>query len=158
MIEVLLDHQLVYYCCTCVLQAQVVSPSVQARANRSRRHVFSGRDSYPPWRFLRHPLKLYRGTSGAYCGRPLNSYWNSGHSWSEFRHIHWGFFGTGIVCSGVGSGSVVGMTGGAQGILRCRSLAIDSTALVVVSPLVKKGSCILGLLRTASMSPIDCRR
>ena len=43
-------------------------------------------------------------------------------------------FGTGIFCSGVGFGSVVGMTGGARGIARFRSLEMDCTALVVVSP------------------------
>ena len=43
-------------------------------------------------------------------------------------------FGTGIVCPGFGVGLVVGMTGGERGIARCRSLAMDSTALVVVYP------------------------
>ena len=43
-------------------------------------------------------------------------------------------FGTWIVCSGVGVGLGVRMTGGAHSIARFRSLALDSTALVVVSP------------------------
>ena len=45
-----------------------------------------------------------------------------------------GCFGAGIVCSGVGVGLVVGITGGVCGIARCRSLAMYSTAIVVVSP------------------------
>ena len=43
-------------------------------------------------------------------------------------------FGEGIFCSGVGVGSGVGITGGARGISHFRILAIDYTALVVVSP------------------------
>ena len=43
-------------------------------------------------------------------------------------------FGTAIVCSGVGVGSGVGMIGGAHEVACCRSLAMDSTALVVVYP------------------------
>ena len=43
-------------------------------------------------------------------------------------------FGTRILCSGVEVGSGVGMTSGARAILCCMSLAMDSTALVVVSP------------------------
>ena len=89
MIEVLLDHQLDYCFFTGVPQAQVMSPSVQARANRSRRHVFSGRDSCPPWLFEGHPMDLDRGTSTDDYGNPLNSDWNSGHSWDDCRHIHW---------------------------------------------------------------------
>ena len=42
--------------------------------------------------------------------------------------------GTGIFCSGVGVGLVFGMNRGARGISRCRSLAMDSAALVVVYP------------------------
>ena len=43
-------------------------------------------------------------------------------------------YGTGIVCSGVGVGSGVGMNSGAQGIARFRSFVMDSIALVVVYP------------------------
>ena len=49
------------------------------------------------------------------------------------------YFGTGTVCSGIGIGSGVTMTGGARGIVRCRSLSIDPTTLVVISPYFKKG-------------------
>ena len=37
-------------------------------------------------------------------------------------------YGTGIVCSGVGVGSGFSMTGGAQGIARFKSFAMDSIA------------------------------
>ena len=43
-------------------------------------------------------------------------------------------FGAGIVCSGVGVGSGVVMTGGTRGIAHCRILAMDYTTIVVVSP------------------------
>ena len=43
-------------------------------------------------------------------------------------------FGTGIVSSGVGVVSGVGVTGGACGVASCRILAMDSTALVLVPP------------------------
>ena len=41
--------------------------------------------------------------------------------------------GSGIVCSGVGVGSGVSITGGVQGIAHCRIFAMDSTALVGMS-------------------------
>ena len=44
------------------------------------------------------------------------------------------FSGTGVVCLGVGVGLGFGMSSGAQGIAHCRILAMDSTALVVMSP------------------------
>ena len=75
MIEVFLDNQLSYCCCTCMQQVRVLSPSVQSRINRSRRQCFSGRDSCNPWVFQGHPLKLDRGNIGADCGNPLNFYW-----------------------------------------------------------------------------------
>ena len=79
-------------------------------------------------------MNLDRETNGGDYGHPLNSDWNSEHSWNDCGHIDWGFFGTWIVCSGVGVGSGVGMTGGARGISNCRSLEMDYTALVVVPP------------------------
>ena len=111
-----------------------MSPSVQARANRWRRYGFSGRDTCLLWGFEGHPLKLDRGPSGAGYGHPLKSDLNSGHSWPDCGNIDWKYFGAGIVCSGVGVGSRVWITGGAYGIAYCRSLAMDSTALVVVYP------------------------
>ena len=46
----------------------------------------------------------------------------------------WNCFGTGIVCSGVGVGTGVNITSGAREIACCGRLAMDSTALVVLSP------------------------
>ena len=66
-----------------------MSPSVQDRANRSRRNEFSGRDVCPPWGFKGRPLNMYRWPSGADYGHTLNLDWNIGHSWDGFGHIHW---------------------------------------------------------------------
>ena len=92
MIEVILDHQLNHCFCTGVPQSRVMSPSVQARANRSRRHEFSGRDSCPLWLFEEQPLNLDRGPSGADYGNPLNLDCNSGQSWADCGHIDWELF------------------------------------------------------------------
>ena len=89
-IEILLDNHLGYCCCMGVPQAQVVSPSVQAKAHRSRRHGFSERGSCTPWVFGVHPLNLDRGSSGSDCGHPLKLDWNSGNSWADCGNIHWG--------------------------------------------------------------------
>ena len=64
MIEVLLDVQLIYCCCTGVLQAQVMSTSVQDRSNRLYRYGFSGSDSFPSWIFEGHHMNLDRVPSG----------------------------------------------------------------------------------------------
>ena len=72
-----------------VMQAQVVSPSVQAITNRSRRQEFYDRYSCPPWGFKVHPLNLDRGDSGDDCGHPLNLDWSMGHSGDGCGHIHW---------------------------------------------------------------------
>ena len=88
MIEELLDHRLGYFFCMGVPQAQFVSPSVQASSNSSRRHRFPGNDNCLPWGFEGHPLNLDKGPSGDDYGHPLNSEWNSGHSWSDCGNIH----------------------------------------------------------------------
>ena len=92
MIEVLLDHQLGYCCCTGVPQVRVMSPSVQARANGSQRHGFSERDSCAPWGFVGYHLNLDRGPSGAEYGQPLNLDWKSEHSWADRGNIDWDLF------------------------------------------------------------------
>ena len=91
MIDVLLYHQLGYRCCTGVPQARVLSPSFLARANRSRRHRFSGRDSFPLCGFEGHLLNLVRRPSVDEYGNTLNSEWNSGHSWADCGYIDWEF-------------------------------------------------------------------
>ena len=80
-----------------VPQARFMSPIAQSRANSWRRHGFYGRDSCPPWGFEWHPLNLDRGPCGADYGHILNLEWDSGHSWADCGHIHWDFFGKGIV-------------------------------------------------------------
>ena len=111
-----------------------MSPSVQARAKITRRHSSYGRDSCTLRVFEGNPMNLDKGHNGADYGRPLNSDWNSGHSCDDFEHIYWEFLGEGIVCSGVGVGSVVRITGGARVIACCRGLAMDYNLLVVVFP------------------------
>ena len=73
-------------------QAQVMSPSVQARSDRSRKHGFSGRGSCPPCVFEWHPLNLDRGDIGSDYVHPLNLDWNSGNSWANCGNIHWELF------------------------------------------------------------------
>ena len=46
----------------------------------------------PPGDFRGNPMNLDRGPSGYDYGHPLNSDCNSGHSWADCGHIHWGFF------------------------------------------------------------------
>ena len=88
-IEVLLDNQMGYFCCTGVLQEQFMSPSVQTRAKRLWMQGFSGRDSFPSWGFKDNPMNLDRGNIGANCRHFLILDWNQGHSWSDCGNIHW---------------------------------------------------------------------
>ena len=111
-----------------------MSPSVQDRSKRSQRKGFSGRGSCPPWVFKGHPLNLDMGNSGDDRGNHLKFYCNRGDSGADCGHINWYLYGTGIACSWVGVGSVVGMTGGERGIACCRSFVMDSIALIVVYP------------------------
>ena len=87
MIEVLLDHQLGYCCCTGVTQVRFMYTSFQARENRSQRHGFYGRNFCSLCGFEGHPLNLDRGPSGTNNGHPLNSDRNSGNSWADCGHI-----------------------------------------------------------------------
>ena len=63
---------------------------------------------------------------------------------------------TGGIGEGVGIGLGVRITDGLRWIDRCKILAMDPVALIVISPLVKKGSSVFGLFRMARNSPIDC--
>ena len=85
----LLDNQFGYCFCTGVLQARVMSPNLQYRANRLRRQGFSGRYSLCPYVFKGHPMNLYRGHSGYDCVHPLNLDYNRGGSWDDCGHSHW---------------------------------------------------------------------
>ena len=87
MVMVILDHQLGYCCFKGVTQVRFMSPSFQARANRSQRHGLSGRDSCLPWGFEGHPLNLDRGPSAADYGHTLHLDWNSGQSWDDCGKI-----------------------------------------------------------------------
>ena len=89
-IEVLLDKKLGYWCCTGVPQVRTMSTSVQARANRSQRQGFSGRDSCPSCGFKGHHMNLDRRNSGSGCGHPPNLEFNRGHSWDYCGPINWG--------------------------------------------------------------------
>ena len=89
MIGVVLDKQLGCCCWISVPQARVMSPSVHARANRSQRQWFSGRDSSPPWGFKGHPLNLNRVHSGSNCWQLMNLDCNRGNIWADCGHIHW---------------------------------------------------------------------
>ena len=64
-----------------------MSPSVQARAKITRRHSSYGRDSCTLRVFEGNPMNLDKGHNGADYGRPLNSDWNSGHSWDDCSNI-----------------------------------------------------------------------
>ena len=45
-----------------------------------------------PWGFEGHTLNLDRGPSGDDYGNPMNLDWNSGHIWTDCRHINWELF------------------------------------------------------------------
>ena len=62
------------------------------------------------------------------------------------------------VSAAVGVGSGAGITYGVQGIACCRILLMVKIALVVPSPYVKNGNCILGLFSLARMSLTSCCR